>query len=491
MREKGEILLISCYELGHQPLGIAMTAGFLERAGYLSEAIDLSVEKLDPKKIARAKFIGISVPMHTALRIGAKVLERIREIHPSCHVAFFGLYASLNEASLLAHGADSVIGGEYEGPLLSLIERLAAGRSGPTDPIQSMEGIEGVSREGEKRSPLLTHLSFAVPSRRSLAPLSKYAHLEENGVRRVAGYVEASRGCRHLCRHCPIPPVYEGRFFLVPYETLLEDIRNLVRLGATHITFGDPDFLNGPNHSLRIVRGMHDAFPEMTFDFTAKVEHLLKHRALMPEFAARGCRFIISAVESLSDTVLAHLAKNHTRADVLEALRVVREAKIALRPSLVPFTPWTTLDDAIALFDFVEREGLIDHLDPVQYTIRLLIPPGSLFLTEPGMRPHLGPLIQEKFTYQWTHPDPRMDTLQNAMSKTVEEATKAEEDPAIIFYRLKELAVAMRENRPPRPVQISLDPNRRRPPRLTEPWFCCAEPTENQFAILEESEKIV
>lgn len=483
MKKRGEILLISCYELGHQPMGIAMPLGFLARAGYFPNAVDLSVDKFDPEKVARARFVGLSVPMHTALRIGARVLERVREINPSCHIAFFGLYASLNEEYLLQNGADSVIGGEYEGPLLALIDRLAAGRA------DSFDAIGGVSRGEERQAPLRAHLSFAVPDREALPPLAKYAHIEENGVRRTAGSVETSRGCRHLCRHCPIPPVYEGRFFLVPYETVLEDIRNLVRLGATHITFGDPDFLNGPNHSLRIVRAMHEAFPEITFDFTAKVEHLLKHRPLIPEFAALGCRFIISAVESLNDTVLHHLAKNHTRADVLEALKIVRAAGIALRPSLVPFTPWTTLNDMIALFDFVEKEGLIDHLDPIQYTIRLLIPPGSLFLKEPSMAPHLGSLVQETFTYQWTHPDPRMDRLQKEMSRVVETGT--EEDPMTIFYRLKELAVAAREGRLPREIDVAVDPNRPRPPRLTEPWFCCAEPTENQFAVLDDSEKII
>lgn len=482
MREPGEILLISCYELGHQPVGIAMPMGFLTRAGYAPDAIDLSVEKLDPEKVARARFIGISVPMHTALRIGARVLERVRELNPTGHVAFFGLYASLNEESLLSHGADSVIGGEYEGPLLGLIDRLAAGE---------VHSIEGVSQREERQLPLRAHLPFAIPNREALPPLSQYAHLEENGVRRMAGSVEASRGCRHLCRHCPIPPVYDGRFFLVPYETVLEDIRNLVRLGATHITFGDPDFLNGPNHSLRIVRAMREEFREITFDFTAKVEHLLKRQALIPEFAALGCRFIISAVESLSDKVLTHLAKNHTRADVLEALRIVREAGIALRPSLVPFTPWTMLDDIVELFDFIEREGLIDHLDPVQYTIRLLIPPGSLFLKESSMAPYLGPLVQETLTYQWTHPDPRMDALQREMSRVVEEGTEAEEDPMAIFYRLKEWAVATREGRAPRKVDVAVDPNRLKPPRLTEPWFCCAEPTESQFAVLDDSEKIL
>jgi radical SAM superfamily enzyme YgiQ (UPF0313 family) len=482
VKGSGEILLISCYELGHQPVGVAGPAGFLERAGYAPDLIDLSVGKLEVEKVARARFVGISVPMHTALRIGVKAAERIREINPGCHIAFFGLYSSLNADYLLERLADSVIGGEYESPLLALIETLPEGND---------RSIEGVRRIGEGTPPLLDHLPFVPPARFKLPPLERYAHLEENGVRRKAGYVEASRGCRHLCRHCPIPPVYEGRFFLVPHETVLQDVRSLVRMGATHVTFGDPDFLNGPNHALRVVRAMRGAFPGITFDFTAKVGHILKHRELFREFGELGCLFIVSAVESLNDAVLKRLEKGHTRADVVEALKIVRKAGIALRPSLVAFTPWSTLDDIVDLFDFVEREGLIDHLDPVQYTIRLLIPPGSLLLDDASLAPYLGPLVQESFSYRWTHPDPKMDALQVLFSREVERATSEDEDPEVIFYRLKELAHAIYEGREPMPIRRETHAARPRPPRLTEPWFCCAEPTENQFSVLEESEKTV
>jgi radical SAM superfamily enzyme YgiQ (UPF0313 family) len=472
MKGFGEILLISCYELGHQPLGIAMPLGFLERAGYAPDGMDLSVESFETDRVNRARFVGICVPMHTALRLGVRVATRIRKINPDCHICFFGLCASLNAQYLLDHEADSVISGEYELPLVQLIDTLTTGTSAP---------VEGVSTLNQISGPFLKHLPFVAPSRRRLPPLERYAHLEENGVRRLVGYVEASRGCRHLCLHCPIPPVYEGRFFLVPQEIVIDDVRRLIREGASHITFGDPDFLNGPNYSLRIVRALHKEFPKLTFDFTAKVEHVLKYRELFPEFSACGCIFMVSAVESLSDTVLTILNKGHTREDVFTALAILREAGIALRPSLVSFTPWTTLDDYISLLEFVGREGLIDHLDPVQYTIRLLVPPGSSLLSHPAMKPHLGPLIQESFTYQWTHPDPRMDQLQRRVSKVVENSTEIGEDTEITFYRVRELAYATRDNRPLIEVNHSPRSERRRPPRLTEPWFCCAEPTEGQF----------
>jgi radical SAM superfamily enzyme YgiQ (UPF0313 family) len=454
-----QILLVSCYELGHQPLALASPLAFLERAGFAAEALDISVEQFDADKAARADLVAISVPMHTALRLGVRVAAQIRRINPGCHICFYGLYASLNAEYLLAHCGDSVIGGEFESALVALAEALAAGRPG---------AVEGVHLRSHAAGPVLTRLAFALPSRGALPRLKKYAHLEKDGRKDLVGYVEASRGCLHLCLHCPIPPVYGGRFFVVPQEIVLADIRQFVGDGATHITFGDPDFLNGPGHSLAVVRAMHAEFPSLTFDFTAKVEHILEREDLFPELRALGCAFMISAVESLSETVLGNLEKGHTRADASRALRIVRDAGIAFRPTWVAFTPWTTLEDYLDMFEFVEQEGLIDHVDAVQFALRLLVPPGSALLTREAITPYLGPLDQAAFIHRWTHPDPRMDLLQREASRLVEAAVT--EDAAITFYRLKALACSTAGL--PLEPEPALAPDRRRPPRLTEAWFC-------------------
>src|SRR5262245_6481889 len=310
--------------------------------------MDVSVEPFDAERVRRAKVVLISVPMHTALRLGVTVAERVRAVNPACHVAFFGLYATLNVGHLLAGPADSVLSGEVEAALVGLIGKLEAA------------GSTSARANGSPRElPVLEKLSFPVPSRTQLPSLKKYAHLERDGGLELVAYVESSRGCKHLCRHCPIPPVYGGRFFVVPVEVVLADVRQQVEAGATHVTFGDPDFLNGPRHALAVARALHAEFPAVTFDVTAKVEHLLRHRELLPELAALGCLIVVSAVESLSDVVLGHLDKGHTGADVAEALRVTRAAGLTLRPTWVAFTPWTTLDDYREMLDFVEQEGLV------------------------------------------------------------------------------------------------------------------------------------
>ncbi len=312
-------------------------------------------------------------------------------------------------------------------------------------------------------------VSHVVPSRAGLPPLDRYAGLDPgDGSRRVAGYVEATRGCKHLCRHCPVVPVYRGRFFAVPEEIVLADVAAQVAAGAQHVTFGDPDFLNGPAHALRIARALHARFPALTFDFTAKVEHLVRNPAAASELAALGAAFATTAVESLSDRVLAKLAKGHSREEALRAFELCADAGLPLRPSLVPFTPWSTLEEYVELLEVFEARGLLPALDPVQLSIRLLVPPGSLLEGDPEI-PFEG-LDPAALTWRWRHPDPRMDGLQTRIAAEVEAAAARGEDPLATLARVKVLALA--EAGLPHGHVRTLAPDQRRVPRLTESWFC-------------------
>ena len=462
MRHPGDILLVACYELGHQPLSVAWPAAFLERHGYAPAVMDVSVEPFDAARVAEARLVAIAVPMHTALRLGVLVADRVRAVNPDAHVCFYGLYAGLNAEYLLAHGASSVVAGECEAVLVALADSLAVG--------DEHIDVPGLARAGRPARPHLERLDFPRPRRNGLPPLQRYARLERDGRADLAGYVEASRGCKHRCRHCPIPPVYDGRFFVVPPAVVLADVRQQVEAGARHVTFGDPDFLNGPRHALAVARAVHAEFPGLTFDVTAKIEHLLRHAAVLPALSELGCLFVVSAVESLSDAVLEILDKGHTRGDVGRALAAVREAGIALRPTWVPFTPWTTLADYREILDFVETEDLVDAVDPVQYGIRLLVPPGSLLADLPVFRAHRGSLDAEAFSYRWTHPDRAMDALQRDVAALVASAATARHTPWVTFDAVRRLADAAAGGRVGAPrVRAAV---RRATPRLSESWFC-------------------
>ncbi|HEV7127339.1 MAG TPA: CUAEP/CCAEP-tail radical SAM protein [Ktedonobacterales bacterium] len=463
MRAPGEILLVSCYELGHQPLSLASPLALLARAGYAPEAVDTSVEPLDDNTIARARLVAIAVPMHTALRLGTQVAERVRARNAAAYIVFYGLYAALNADYLLRRHADAVIAGEYETPLLRLVEALAADRH---------DVIVGVGTHDHRAVPALERVPFAVPARAQLPQASHYARLRVGDRLALTGYVEATRGCLHTCAHCPITPIYHGRFFAVPREIVLADIRQQVAVGVEHITFGDPDFLNGPTHALRIVRALHSEFPWVTFDATIKIEHILEHRRFLTEMRALGCAFVLSAVESLSATVLARLRKGHTPADVAEALAILDAAGIPLRISLVAFTPWTTPGDYLEVLDFIAAHGLIEQVDPVQYTIRLLVPPGSAMLDEPDTREWLGALDEAAFTYRWAHPDPAMDQLYHGIQALVEAHTRAGEMPVATFAAVYAQAAQVAGRDPLSVASAGQHASRGSLPHLTESWFC-------------------
>lgn len=465
-----QTLLISCYESGHQPLSLAWPAAFLRQEGQSVTVCDLAVQALEQDAVREANLVAISVPMHTAMRLGVSAARQVRHLNAEAHVCFFGLYAGLNRDYLLGLEkgsapaarplADSVIAGEFEGPLQRLAHALAQG--------DMAEAVEGVTTAAVQHDTSLERLAFPVPERQDLPSLEQYARYVSNGSAVAAGYVEASRGCLHTCRHCPVTPVYGGRFFVTPVETVLADIRQQVEAGARHITFGDPDFLNGPGHALRVTRVLHEEFPALTFDFTTKVEHILEQRALFSEFRALGASFVVSAFESTSDRVLERLQKGHTVADMEEALKIVGQAGIHLQPTWMPFTPWTTLDDYLHMLQWIRESGLIAHVPAVQLSIRMLVPPRSALLEHADVKEWLGPLDAENFTYRWRHPDPRMDKLQVDVARLVEAQSGA--DAADVFMAVERLAYEAAGKKTPRVTwQAMVDLP---PPRLTEDWFC-------------------
>jgi radical SAM superfamily enzyme YgiQ (UPF0313 family) len=466
------VLLVSCYELGHQPLGLAWPLALFRQAGFDVAALDLAVQPFDDRLARAAHLVAIAAPMHTALRLGVAAADRVRAINPGAHICFWGLYAGLNADYLLATAADSVVAGENESALVALAQAL--------DRREPPEAVPGVAVRGHPAAPALLRPALPVPDRRGLPSLTRYARYVHDGTARLAGYVEASRGCLHTCRHCPIVPIYGGRFFAVPVDTVLADLRQQVGAGAEHITFGDPDFLNGPGHALRLARGLQAEFPGLTFDFTTKVEHILQHRGLFAEFAALGATFVTSAIESLSPLVLARLDKGHTAADIDEALDILDAAGIALRPTLVAFTPWTSLEHYIALLDFIRARGLQSHVPPIQLGVRLLVPPGSPLLGAPDAAEWLGELDPAAFGYRWAHPDPRMDALHAQVIERLALADERGEAAAATYEAVRALAEAAaglgEAQAEPReagqkPSAIRSWP-RPEPPRLTEDWFC-------------------
>jgi radical SAM superfamily enzyme YgiQ (UPF0313 family) len=464
MTQSLRVVLISTYELGHQPFGLASPAAWLREAGAQVTCLDLAVERLDEAVIAAADLVAFYVPMHTATRLAASFVERVKRINPNAHLCFFGLYAPVNEEYLRELGAGTILGGEFEEGLVALVERLSASETPPSrQPAQSEPMIS------------LTRQQFLVPDRSQLPGLERYARVKlPGGGSRIAGYTEASRGCKHLCRHCPIVPVYGGRFFVVQPDVVLEDMARQVEAGAEHITFGDPDFFNGPTHAMRIVAELHRRFPRLTYDVIIKVEHLLQHAGHLATLRDTGCLFITSAVEAVDDDILEIFDKRHTREQFVRAVSLCREVGLNLNPTFVTFNPWITLAGYRDLLSTILELDLVGNVSPIQYAIRLLIPRGSRLLELPLVQEFVGDFDPEALAYPWTHPDPRMDQLHADVLAVVGGNQTSGEDRYAIFARVWELTEAAGGAAPSDPFALTATgvPSREPIPHLSEPWYC-------------------
>jgi radical SAM superfamily enzyme YgiQ (UPF0313 family) len=458
-----KIVLISTYELGHQPFGLASPAAWLRRDGHEVLCLDTSQQALRDFEtpIAESDAVAFYLPMHTATRIALQAVKRVKVLNPRARLCAYGLYAPMNADLLREMGVSKIIGGEFEAELV----KWAAAPSNPT--LSPKEGAE----DGAPAIPVsLAKLQFLTPDRSSLPGLAKYAKLKlPSGEERIAGYTDSTRGCKHLCRHCPIVPVYNGAFRVVQRDVVLDDIRQQVQAGAQHITFGDPDFFNGPTHAVEIVSALHREFPHLTYDATIKVEHLLKHADLLPALRDTNCAFVVTAVESFDDDVLEKLDKGHTRDDFFQVVQLFRQFGLNLAPTFVAFTPWMTLESYREFLDIIEKLDLIENIPTIQLAIRLLIPSGSRLLELHDIRQLVGPFDGNALAYPWKNPDQRVDQLQKQAEAVAQKAGKLGLSRRRGFAEISRLADLALE-RTPREFQNLLD--RAAIPYLTEPWYC-------------------
>lgn len=460
------ILLISTYEMGRQPFGLASPAAWLRQTGAEVRCLDLSINSLDTQAVQTADLVAFYVPMHMGTRMAVPVIEQVRRINPQAHLCCYGLYAPVNEAYLRGLGVDTVLGGEFEMGLVHLVRRLAKSANGKKDSTPARNGqAEPVISLGRQ--------DFLVPDRSTLPDLSRYAHLMVNpNQHQYVGYTEASRGCKHVCRHCPVVPVYNGRFRIVQRDVVLADIRQQVEAGAQHITFGDPDFFNGPGHTIPLVEALHHEFPTLTYDVTIKVEHLLKYADHLPTLKETGCLFITSAVESFDDCILRIFDKHHTRADFETALQKCRDIGLLLAPTFVAFTPWTTLEGYRHFLAELVRLELVDEVSPIQCAIRLLIPPGSRLLELPEAASLTEGLDETKLSHIWRNADPRVDALQTDLEYLVQSCAAQNIPQREVFKQIWERTHQDAGDVAGQIPFPNLPPASRFIPYLTEPWYC-------------------
>ncbi|MEK6255755.1 MAG: radical SAM protein, partial [Chloroflexota bacterium] len=120
------------------------------------------------------------------------------------------------------------------------------------------------------------------------------------------------------------------------------------------------------------------------------------------------------------------------------------------------------------LLSWVRTHDLIPQVPIVQLSIRMLVPPHSALLEHEDVDTWLGPLDPENYSYNWEHPDQRMDKLHIEIAALAE--TTAGDDPYLSFSQVESLASNYAGVSPPK--HPARENTQATAPQLTEHWFC-------------------
>ena len=323
-------VLVSTYELGHQPLHVASPAGALLRAGHEVRCVDLAVDPLDVELLSWADAVACSVPMHTAMRLARPVCREIRARRPDIALCLYGLYAGLDGCrGRRPRWPTSPSPASTSRPLVAWVDALGAGSPGPgRHAVGAARATVRRARAGDASG---SRPATSSP-RWTATPAWSCA-----GERRLAGYVEASHGCAHRCRHCPVPVVYDGRTRLVGEDAVVADVAQLVALGARHITFGDPDFLNGPHHADAGDRRGPRRLPRTDLRHHRQGRaHPAPRRAVAAPWGRPGACSPCRRSSRPATTSSGSSTRATPPAEEADAVAVLRAAGIEPRPSLCP-----------------------------------------------------------------------------------------------------------------------------------------------------------
>ena len=436
-----KILLTSFYDLGKQPKIIAEIVDRYNSSEIDFDFFDFSVEDQNID-LENYDVLGIYAPMHTATILS---IEYIKDKKLPNKMFTFGLYGSVLE--------------DFNSSIRYIKD------------IESDELALFLEINDDHQFSLKNN----IPNRQIFPDISNYAHLVDGSNNLIAGSVETTYGCKHSCTHCPVPISFNGSFKTYSLEKIVSDVENQVKQGAKHISFNDPDFFNGPIHALKILESLNEKFPSITYDSTIKVEHIIKYKKYFKELSSLNMVFVISAFETTNDLVLSILEKNHTSHDLNNSIEISQDFGIDIRPTWMPFSPWTELNDLSNIVKLIEKYELRETVDPIQLTIKLLIPKHSLIIKKPEINKYLGNYEKNSLSFKWEYENNDVEKLQSSLFDFILNNSELDEHKQYLGM------VNIIEKCTDTKLLTNSSYDFKNVPKLSETWFCCAEPSKIQL----------
>jgi radical SAM superfamily enzyme YgiQ (UPF0313 family) len=358
------------------PLGLALIAAVLEKAGYPVTLLDANARGLKPEDIphmvAEVDVIGLTA-MTPTISTAIRIARYIKQARPGVKIVMGGAHATMlpQETLATAPEIDAIVRGEGDETIIELIRALEGN--------QSLDSVAGISyrAEGQIKStadrPCVSDIDALPFPAYHLLPWKRYRPHPPHGMSLPFAAVVTSRGCPYRCAYCS-KPVFGSRFRAQSPERVVAELEYLKKkLGAREVAFYDDSFTLDKKRVHAIADKIISS--KLKIAWTCETRVNLVDKELLRHMKQAGCYAVAYGIESASPEIIKVLHKDTTIAQVEEAVRDSRAAGLQVIGYFMLGSPGETPETIRQSIDFAKRL----KVDFAQFSVTTPFPGTELY----------------------------------------------------------------------------------------------------------------
>lgn len=378
------------------PLGLALLAGILKKAGHIVQIIDGYALNLTDQQILRNIDTGIDLVGMSAMTVEIEnvvlLARRIRAVHPHVKIVFGGVHPTFFHRQLVEEGVcDIVVRNEGEESIVQLAEG---------DAPETISGITWRDKDGRitinedtGRYADLDRLPYPAYD---LLPMRYYRSALGAAKNSPSIGMITSRGCPGQCTFC-----FSGMFgrkirYIAP-EIVLDHMLHLkTHYGIREISFYDDTFTSNLDRIETLCELLIKHHVNMTWSCFARVDST--NADVLNLMHTAGCHQIMYGFEAVNEKTLKTMNKSIRKIDYKAVTKMTRKADIDVRGAFMLGSPGeieydiqqtlaysremgiqfaiyniTTPYPGTAMYEWAIREGLLSHTDWRRYDLSHVI----------------------------------------------------------------------------------------------------------------------
>lgn len=336
------------------PLNDLYAATHARAGGIDIEFLDATVEPTRYDVMLNDRFADVfAVVMMSStqsFRQDVAVLRTIKDLNPDIRMILYGSHPTfMPEYCLKEDVVDCVVLREAEESIRCALSAIRDGA-----PLDAVAGIGWRTPDGRVQinpdRPLMNLDDLPIPDR-SLLPAG-FTYFNPVVKRLPYATMQTSRGCPGRCIYCTSPSFYGNRYRFRSVGKVIEELREIVRLGYREVFFRDETFTVGRHRVHEMCEAILSEGIDLQWIANGRVD--MVDEPTMRLMKRAGCHMLKFGVETGDDEILKVYRKGATCEQAREAFQAARNVGLATHAHIIFGGPGETPETVEKTIRFVK-----------------------------------------------------------------------------------------------------------------------------------------